>query len=198
MWIETDPLKVGCLDWVEPAVREPVFDIMIDIESLGVTPGSVILNIGAVEFDPVSGQFGNDFYVALDIEESQRHCGCTIAASTIKWWMVQSEAARVASFGNDDSTSPAAALYMLHSFVKKRKVWSHGPAMDVVLLEWMYRKIGIEIPWKYGDVRCTRTIYDIAGVTINRSNGTHHNALDDAKAQALAVIAGYKKLALAA
>lgn len=182
--------------WVEPTVRAPEYDIMIDIETLGVEPGSVILNIGAVEFDPKTGQFGKELYVRINIADSQKH-GMTISGDTISWWMNKtSTEARLQSFGPGQTSGLTNALWQLYQFANGKKVWSHGPAMDVVLIEYACRAVEVKIPWSYGAVRCTRTIYDLAGVSADHSKGTHHNALDDAKAQAAAVIEGYKRLSL--
>jgi DNA polymerase III epsilon subunit-like protein len=41
-------------------------DVMLDIETLGNRPYSIILSIGAVEFDPRTGNMGNEFYVLID------------------------------------------------------------------------------------------------------------------------------------
>jgi inhibitor of KinA sporulation pathway (predicted exonuclease) len=56
----------------------------------------------------------------------------------------------------------------------------------------------IPCPFRYNQPRDTRTIYDLAGIDVGeyRSAGTHHNALDDAAAQARAVQAAVKALNL--
>jgi hypothetical protein len=182
------PDTYNSTQWVDST-----FEVMLDIESLGVKPGSVILNIGAVEFDPWTGEFGKELYVVIDVADSQSY-GMTIDAETIKWWMNQSADARLSSFGGGKTYSLRAALNLLFNFTIGKKIWCHGPSFDASLLEYAYRKVGLLIPWKFSDVRCTRTIYDLAGVSPDRSKGTHHNALDDAKAQAVAVVAGYQRL----
>lgn len=173
-------------------------DVMLDIESLGTKPGSVVLNIGAVAFDPVSGVFGPDFKVHIDVAESLSR-GFTIDASTVEWWMQQGPEARAASFGADlKKETLFSALVDFTTFFRvtaaAKNVWSHGPAMDAVCLEAAYRNIGASAPWSYRDVRCTRTIYDLAGVEPDRSTGTYHDSLVDARNQALAVIKAYKVL----
>lgn len=66
--------------------------IMVDLETLGTAPGSVILSIGAVRFDVEEGLL-DEFYVNIDVESSQR-LGLTIDGATVMWWMKQSDAAR--------------------------------------------------------------------------------------------------------
>ena len=57
--------------------------------------------------------------------------------------------------------------------------------------------LDVEAPWKYWDVRDTRTIYELARFdlrSLKRSNGVHHNALDDAKHQVIGVQQSYSRL----
>lgn len=41
-------------------------DTMVDIETLGTTPGCVTLSVGAVAFDPFSFKTGAEFYSNID------------------------------------------------------------------------------------------------------------------------------------
>jgi hypothetical protein len=60
---------------------------MIDIETLGLEPGSVILSIGAVAFgmDRKPDMPMKEFYVELDTKQPQR----VVDLDTVKWWMDQ-------------------------------------------------------------------------------------------------------------
>ncbi|MEX0827876.1 MAG: 3'-5' exoribonuclease, partial [Haliea sp.] len=53
-----------------------------------------------------------------------------------------------------------------------------------VLLEAMLKKFNVSVPWKYWNVRDTRTIYDEWGIDIKSipmpETMVAHNALDDA------------------
>lgn len=167
---------------------------MIDIETLGTKPGSVILSVGAVAFDAETGQFArNSFYRAL----SPRHCqdvGLTIDAETVAWWIKQSPEAQTAAFSGADH--PNSALLGLSEFVQSQvplRVWAKPPAFDIVLLEAAYHHIGFPIPWNYKTLRDCRTLFDITG-TLQPAVGTLHNALDDAQAQAYGVVAAFAKL----
>lgn len=189
--------KNGALTWVE-SPQMPPLDVMVDLETLGTEPGSAILNIGACAFDPRSGYIGPDFKVHIDLTTCLE-VGMTISANTVDWWMTQGEDARNASFGPHlEKHSLFHALYDFAAYFRRfgtsGKIWGHGPSMDVSLTEWAMRKLGIEVPWKYNGVRCTRTIYDVAGVEPQRSRGTHHDSLVDAQNQAIAVHEAYKRL----
>jgi hypothetical protein len=68
-------------------------------------------------------------------------------------------------------------------------IWCHGANFDEPLWNAVCRRLPTFIPWKFWNVRCTRTCYYLAQFdpkTLPRS-GTHHNALDDATYQALCV-----------
>lgn len=170
-------------------------NMMIDIETLGTTPGSVILSIGAVMFGAEG--LGAEFYSRTDAQ-SCVHAGLKIDPSTIGWWMQQDAATRA------DLFAPGAphlntALLQLSSWCKGQgvvQVWCHGATFDVPLLEAAYRAAGLEslIPWKFYNARCTRTLYELAGVSPDRTQGEHHNALNDAKVQALVAIKAHQKL----
>lgn len=170
--------------------------IMLDLETLGTAPGSVIAAIGAVAFDPVAGELGRTFYRVIDPASAQR-AGLTLDAGTVKWWLKQSDAARLALAEAGDPLDQ-----VLHEFswwfrdVDGRFLWGHGANFDEPMLAAAYRATPWRMPWGYSASRCTRTIFDLADVAPDRAEGVHHNALSDALAQAHAVIAAYAKLGL--
>lgn len=167
---------------------------MTDIETLGTKPGSIILSIGAVAF----GRHGlaAEFYTPI-LETSCRHHGLTADESTLNWWAQQSQEARDAAFNDPAAVALDYALQRFHEWYTDqqfKRVWCHGATFDVPLLEAAYRAIGQTPPWAYNEARCTRTLYDLAGISPDRSKGVHHNALNDAKVQADAAVAAINKL----
>ncbi len=79
-------------------------------------------------------------------------------------------------------------------------VWSHGANFDEPLWTAAAAAVGQGVPWKFWNVRCTRTAFDLRNFdpkSIARE-GTHHNALDDAKHQARCVQAAMKHRDVAA
>ncbi|NYD84384.1 3'-5' exonuclease [Brucella intermedia] len=172
-------------------------DIMIDIETLGTRPGSIIISIGAVSFDAETGEVGDTFYNRIDATEAEAY-GLTFDMSTIVWWMQQDEEARNAAF-TGQANGLGAVLYSLSEFIVRNsdggRIWGNGPSFDLVLLETAYREAGILVPWSFRAHRDLRTLRDITGVDIPQV-GTTHNALDDAMAQAMAVIKAYEVLGL--
>jgi hypothetical protein len=174
------------LNWNEPAqapAAQVPTDVMIDIETLGTTPGAAILSIGAVVFGPEG--LGDTFYAPV-LLTSCIAVGLTIDPNTVAWWMQQSDEARKAAFRDDaDSVSDVLEQFTCwFGLVGAERPWCHGATFDVPLLEAAYKACGMRAPWRFYDVRDTRTLYDLAGVKVDRTKGTHHNALDDACAQA--------------
>jgi len=168
-------------------------DAMIDIETLGKKPGAAVLSIGAVMFGATG--LGEEFYSPV-LLKSCTDVGLTIDPETVAWWMKQSEEARQAAFRADAPALPAVLLRFTDWFVAQqaRYPWCHGATFDVPILDAAYEACGMPAPWKYYDVRDTRTLYDLVGVKVDRSNGTHHNALDDARTQAEAAAAAFRRL----
>lgn len=176
--------------------------MMIDIETLGSRPGSVIASIGAVAFDPVAGTIEEGgFQVCVDIADAQRR-GLRIDAATIGWWFKQSPEARAGLTATEPLLLDHALIELALYWRNKGAVhpWSHGAGFDIVLLDSAYFACGMDSPWQYNRVMDCRTVYTLAGVKPKdffEPGATAHNALDDARAQARAVIAAYAKLGLA-
>lgn len=172
---------------------------MLDIETLGTKPGSVIASIGAVEFDPIRGTIAAEtgFHVTLNLAP-QINLGANIDGDTVKWWMEQSEDARRIFLCPSDH--PRRAVVNLRDFMgdKEKRVWANSPSFDCALVENLCDRLGMHYPWTFREPRDMRTVMDLAGLSgRDFQHGTLHNALDDAIAQARAVCAAYKKLGLA-
>ena len=159
--------------------------IMLDLETLGTTPGCIVASIGACVFDP-SG-VGAAFYTAVDICASP---GLVADPGTVRWWMGQSEEARMV-FKDPERKPLDLALAAFAEWVRDVNgtfVWCHGASFDAPLLEAAYKVRNMRPPWEFYDVRDTRTLYHVSGVYPVRGASTHHNALSDAQAQAEAAI----------
>jgi hypothetical protein len=182
------------LTWTEPApVDAQLTDVMIDTETAGTTPGSAILSIGAVMFGPAG--LGKEFYAPISLA-SCTAAGLTIDPGTIAWWMKQSDAARAAAFRDDAEPLLVVLLRFAEwiTTVGAERPWCQGANFDTPLLEAAYSICGMTPPWKFWNVRDTRTLYELADVRVDRAHGTHHNALDDARAQAEAAVVALQRL----
>ncbi len=172
-------------------------DVMIDLETLATSPDATVLTIGAVKFDP----FGDDvneptcqkFYVRVDIDSCDR-LGLAVSDDTVAWWANQSKEAQDEAFNPDNRVDIVDAMHQLYKFCwGAKRVWSHGASFDVVICEHIFGKIQKAVPWKFWEVRCTRTLFDI-GINPERPPVLKHHALEDAWNQAVGVQNVYKKL----
>lgn len=170
---------------------------MLDLETMGTSPGCQVLSIGAVIFDPEAGTLGATFSANL-VTENQRLVGLTRDPRTEKWWEQQSDVAKAALL-NPAPVHPHDALYAFNAFLRNNKaarVWGHGAGFDQPILEAVYRAFNIAPAFDFWNHRDTRTLYELAGVSPDRKVGTHHRALDDAMAQAKAACEAYAMLGL--
>ena len=159
---------------------------MLDIETLGSKPGSVITSIGAVKFG--DGVITERFYRRID-PQSCVDVGLKMDVSTVLWWMKQSDDAR-AEFEGAAKPLPHALL-AFKQFVGNTEaqdgaqVWGNGAAFDNALLSAAFDACNLPRPWKYSNDRCYRTVKALfPSIQIQRT-GVHHNALNDAESQAM-------------
>lgn len=166
--------------------------VMVDIETLGSKPGSVILSIGACEFN--SNGITSHFYTRIDVGSSILN-GLTVDQDTVNWWKAQDGEAVHAALYQGDGDHLDYALNKFAKFVDKDTyLWAKGPDFDCVLLGEAYKAAGIKVPWSFRNTRDVRTILDLSDLPAITYNGHKHNALSDAVCQAKDVIAAAEKL----
>ena len=71
-------------------------DVMIDIETLGKGHNAAVIAIGAVFFNPLTGETGEQFYQKIDPNDAALY-GQT-DGSTMAWWSKQDPAAKAEAF----------------------------------------------------------------------------------------------------
>jgi exodeoxyribonuclease VIII len=174
--------------------------LMIDLETMGKNPDAPIISIGAIFFDPQTGDMGPEFSKTIDLETT----GGVIDRDTIKWWLKQSREAQSALL--TDEIPLDDALLQLREFIDENsgeffvQVWGNGANFDNVILRRSYERQGIPCPWRYCNDRDVRTIVELGKAidfdarTAIPFEGVRHNALDDARYQAKYVSAIWQKL----
>lgn len=162
--------------------------LMIDLETMGTLHNAPILAIGAVWFEPKTGELGKRFYGAIDIEDACRHG--RPSGGTIKWWLKQSDEARLAAIAGEHTS--AHVFEKFREFCMKPEIemkpWGNGACFDISMLDYAFLKVtGKPSPWQFWNVRDCRTIREL-GFSVDKFKGTragtHHQALDDAIYQA--------------
>ncbi|HBN1922012.1 TPA: 3'-5' exoribonuclease [Escherichia coli] len=196
----TDPLiKVNGHHKLTSTSRAGIH-LMIDLETMGINPDAPIISIGAIFFDPQTGDMGPEFSKTIDLDTA----GGVIDRDVIKWWLKQSREAQSAIL--TDEIPLDDALLQLREFIDENsgeffvQVWGNGANFDNTILRRSYERQGIPCPWRYYNDRDVRTIVELGKAidfdarTAIPFEGERHNALDDARYQAKYISAIWQKL----
>jgi len=167
--------------------------LMVDLETLAVSPRATILSLGAVTFDPFSDKIYNELYFRIDLDD-QDSLQREIDNNTIDWWSKQDPKIMEEAFNTKDRVPFKEAMDKFHKFAWGCDAfWSHGSCFDIIILEDAFRQIKKTTPWKFWQIRDTRTIFDL-GHDPEMPDDSKHDALADAKRQAIGVQNCYRKL----
>lgn len=156
---------------------------MLDIETLGTSPGSIILSIGAVRFD--AGGCHESFYALVDARDCERH-GLRADVGTIFWWVRQELDARREAFRPGPRMPLLEALTKLTQFVEGAdEIWANSPNFDVSILESAFRACSLSVPWTHKVLCDLRTIRTWTCSKHAVLLPPAHHALTDARAQVM-------------
>lgn len=179
-------------------------DVMIDIETLGTSPGAPIMEIGAVVFnantDFISKKY--TFRSTLD-SEAQIRDGFISRKDTIDWWQRTNPSLYKGLRSSSKDYKKVAEDFekwfkKIDSKYSPVRLWGNSARFDIGILEAFYKKIrgnSFEPFWSSWNERCVRTIFNIdSGVrpTI-KFEGTPHDPIDDATHQIKVLQAIIKK-----
>lgn len=155
--------------------------MMVDLETLGTTSDSVILQLGFCVFNYEDGIIHQEnHHLDLD-EQSDRR----IDSSTVLWWMNQTEEARKAVFTRPQTITKEAAWTQLSNQLNGvSNVWANSPSFDLAMLKSYFDG---DTPWSFRVELDFRTI--VAELDHDRklrppSNPNKHVAMFDAIWQA--------------
>lgn len=155
-------------------------DIMIDIETLGVKPGCMILSIGAT-----NGK--DDFHVRLNLDD-QFDYGLIIEPRTVLWWLDQSKEAQESLTKEQGYPIVEAFQHLARSFDwENNRVWCNGASFDFPILKEAHAKVGMTLPWPYYNEMDFRTIKNLVPKDVFNDLRAKpliaHDGLEDARAQ---------------
>jgi len=168
--------------------------LMLDIETLGTNPDTIILTIGAQGFDPHSELFTeHTYYKRLDIDSQSNR---TVDDDTLAWWGKQSKDAQEEAMGDGkDRISIKDALEELGKLIWKHDIiWCNGASFDFPILDNAFIQNDLAVPWQYWNTRDTRTVYSL--VPGLPKLGNNHNALADCVNQIDLLQAAFKELGI--
>ncbi len=160
--------------------------VMVDLETLGKRPGSIIFALGAVKFG--EGKILAEFYERIDPESCER-LGLKMDVDTVLWWMKQSDAARAEVLLPGRPLTEVLTEFSTWVGDLEAEMWGNGATFDNSLLVAAYECIPLPLPWKFPNDRCFRTVRSLHPERPFLRTGTRHNALDDARNQALHLMA---------
>ena len=167
--------------------------LMVDLETLAVSPNAVVLTLGAVHFNPYGNGYGDQLYFRVNIDD-QDFYKREVDPGTLDWWGKQDPVIMEEAFNTEDRIPLVEAIDKFHKFAWGCDTfWSHGATFDLVILEDIYRALKKPFPWNFWQLRCTRTIFDI-GIDPKMPQNSKHNALQDAIRQSVGVQNVYKEL----
>lgn len=176
-------------------------NVMFDLETMGTSPDTIVLSLGAVAFNK-NGILGEKLWKFSLLD--QQRLGRTWDASTLQWWMRQSEDAREVFQPDDFEVTIEEYFEEFHEWVvplmesqdegfDQLKPWGQGANFDVAIMENIYKQHhengDFATPWNFWNVRCHRTFKELTRCDqLVLRKGTHHDALDDARYQAECVL----------
>lgn len=167
-------------------------DLMLDLETAGISPGVALIQIAAVPFNANTGEVSNNTFSKAINMQHQIDNGFKFDISTLRWWRRT----------NNDLFKKLSESPFTYNIVGKEfqsyfnnlpnskeiRVWGNSARFDLGLLEGFYKRgIGYKFQpfwntWKEMDVRTISALKpDIkANMTFV---GEKHNAIDDCKHQ---------------
>lgn len=179
-------------------------EIMLDLETLSLSPRAVVVSIGAVAFNvrhccSVSdfknlvgqawGLSSPSFYRVLEIKPQQVK-GREIDGDTVRWWMSQGDEAK--KLFSVEPWNPYGVLEGFRSWVRHmggKRLWANPTAFDVPKLESLCGDFGVVWPFTHRDYRDLKTLKAVTPPLdkTDYADLVSHHALDDAIYQALEV-----------
>jgi hypothetical protein len=168
--------------------------LVVDVETLGVRPGSAVVAIGARLFSRDAIGKGFEIYInptdAVNYGEADRE--------TLDWWAKQDPTVHQKVMGGVlDTRTALSQFFKFIELHKPRYLWANSPAFDCVQLQEVVRKVNLvqqtfAWPISFRDERCSRTIRWLAkdlGVDYQAcwDEMKKHDPLDDATGDARAI-----------
>lgn len=152
-------------------------DIMLDIETLGNTHDSVMIQIAACYFDRNTGAIGKTFSRCILKSDCEAY-GFKTSESTIKWWSEQKQSVLESIFDRGECLE--IVLNDFSEFIDREAcVWCHA-TFDFPILQNYFNKINLP-PLNFRKCRDIRTLVDLSNLDLDKYDwsGKTHDALDD-------------------
>jgi exodeoxyribonuclease VIII len=169
----------------------------IDLETLATSADAVVLEIGAVMFDPATLELGPEYHAEVEMRAPDNRLR-GIDAGTLVWWAERVKEGHDMP-GMHGGISLWQALGGLAAWLaavprpESFEVWAWGSDFDFGILRHAHDEAQLALPWRYSRQCDARSFCDKLG--IKRQGPVTHQALADAKQEAQAVMGALFKLA---
>ena len=176
---------------------------MLDIETLGLEVGSVILQVAMRQFlsEDEEGKYVVDYgdppylyKVDVDLQIAE---GATTNIDTIRWWLMIDHLKLHSMLSERGAVSPKFCAHRLSKYVdwQNAVVWARDPDFDCAHMLHFCGKYLHAPPqlWHFAAQRSHRTLLDLAGVKHVPAQNAH-DALEDVDAQIESAIRALKVL----
>jgi DNA polymerase III epsilon subunit-like protein len=136
---------------------------VLDLETLGVSPGCGILSIAIHPMDNSAHRFYGFCYHASNAE-----VGLRTEAGTAQWWAAPERAALWEEFCDPESDSVTTLIHRLSRWlaatkeiVPNMRIWGNGALFDWGILEAAATQLGIPLGFDSRHVMCYRTLKNL-------------------------------------
>jgi len=174
-------------------VEKPEFEVMLDLETMGVDYNAAVVSIGAVKFNPrgAIGVLGNPkqenyqhFYRTILLQSLSEN-DFKFDGSTVAFWLGQDEEARKALLANAQPLDTVLSAFWEWYGPTSVPTWGNGAGFDNVILRNAFVKLAGLCPFKFYHDRCYRTLRSLFPDVQYVKPALAHHALQDAEAQAI-------------
>jgi hypothetical protein len=170
-------------------------DIMTDIETLGTSSDSTIIQISAIAFDIKTGEHYSQFNQIADVSENESPI--KVDGDTIKWWL-KTNKELFAELLNSGTYSSEQVLRNFHKWLLELNassdhdiyLWGNGILFDNKMIQHQLELLGLDYPIFYRNDRDLRTLVELTSIKLgitekelktkySDENLVAHNAFDD-------------------
>jgi hypothetical protein len=160
--------------------------VVLDIETYGVTSNAAIASIGALDFYVGEElKIESTFYKNID-QTRNKELDREFNPDTLTWWGTQQKEVRDALL-KDQRPLDEVIKDLVEWIHPKSIVWVQGTDFDITIIRSTMQQLGYQdFPIKYYNLRDSRTLFKALGYDIRdyRNKELQHNALCDCTDQA--------------
>jgi hypothetical protein len=194
-------------------------EVMLDIETMGRTPGCAVISIAAIAFsfeepliqfeDLLHKSIGRTFYRNITLQSNEL-ANLHLDANTVDWWLTCTSHEAKLALQTPEPISLVEALNQLALFIDslspfgQTQVWAKDPSFDCNILRAANeaaRGSTYPLGWTHRDENSVRTISRLAktmypDLELNPDGleGDEHNPLHDAYNQMVQTVRAYQAL----